>query len=73
MTSWILDYGAYRHMTGRAYFLFNVVNIFPVSITLPNGSTPSANCEGNTFLCSIYLLTRIIYKFFNTFFLHLFL
>lgn len=61
MTSWILDSGASRHMTGRKDFLFNVVSISSVPITLPNGSTTTTSCEGSVFLSSIFFLQNVLY------------
>lgn len=61
MTSWILDSGASRHMTGCRYILFNIVNIAHVFVSLPNGSETMSNCEGSIFFSSKIFLQNVLY------------
>ena len=58
---WIIDTGATHHVIGEKSWLFDVIDIVPCPMGLPNGANVVATQKGSVRLSDLITLTNILY------------
>ena len=61
MRAWIIDTGAYHHMTGSLKLLCNVKTVITCPVGLPDGKEVMAEKKGNIVLDGRLKLTNVLY------------
>jgi len=58
---WVIDSGASRHMTGNVLQLEGKTSVNPIAVSLPNGESAIANCQGSMNLGPKINLDKVLY------------
>ena len=58
---WIINSGAPRHMTGDVHQLEQKTSVNPIAVSLPNGESAMARCQGSMNLGPKINLDKVLY------------